>query len=110
LPTGTPFKPYIGAGVNYTIFYSADKGPVVNGIDYKNKFGFATQLGFDYDISKKLFINIDVKKIFLKTDVRVDASNLTPSGNPSLSPVLQNINADVKINPWVIGLGIGRRF
>jgi len=110
LPTGTPFKPYIGAGVNYTIFYNADKGPVVKDINYKNKFGLAAQLGFDYDISKKMFINIDVKKVFLKTDVRVDASNLTPAGNPGLSPTLQNINANVKINPWIIGLGIGRRF
>jgi outer membrane protein len=110
LPTGTPFKPYLGAGVNYTIFYSADEGPVVKGIDYKNKFGFATQLGIDYNISKKVFLNIDVKKVFLSTDVKVDASNLTPAGSPALSPVLQNINADIKINPWIIGIGIGCRF
>jgi outer membrane protein len=110
VPTGTPFKPYIGAGVNYTIFYNADEGPVVKGVNYKNKFGIATQVGFDYDISKKMFINVDVKKIFLSTDVKVDASNLTPANNPSLSPVLQNINANVKINPWVIGIGVGRRF
>jgi outer membrane protein len=110
LPTGTGFKPYIGAGVNYTIFYNADEGPVVQAIDYKNKFGFATQLGFDYDLSKKVFLNIDVKKIFLSTDVTVDASNLTPASNPALSPVLKNINADVKINPWLVGVGVGYRF
>lgn len=110
LPTGTAFKPYIGAGVNYTIFYNADKGPVVQNIDYKNKFAFATQLGIDYDVSKKVFINIDVKKIFLSTNVTVDAANLTPAANPSLAPTLKNINADVKINPWVVGVGLGYRF
>ena len=110
LPTGTGFKPYIGAGANYTIFYSADKGPVVQGISYKNKFAFASQVGFDYDLSKTVFLNIDVKKIFLNTQATVDASNLTPATNQALRPVLQNINADVKIRPWVVGIGIGYRF
>lgn len=109
LPTGTLFKPYIGAGANYTIFYSADQGSVVQDIDYKNKFSFAAQLGADFDISKKMFLNVDVKKLFLSTDASVNAANLTPSGSPSLAPVLSNINADVKIIPWVIGIGIGYR-
>jgi outer membrane protein len=109
LPTGTGLKPYIGAGANYTIFYSADKGPVVQGITYKNKFAFASQLGFDYDLSKTVFLNADVKKIFLATQATVDASNLTPSGNEALRPVLQNIPADVKIRPWVVGIGVGYR-
>lgn len=109
LPTGTLFKPYIGAGVNYTIFYSADKGPVVQGIDYKNKFAFAAQAGADFDISKKMFINIDLKKIFLNTTATVDASNLTPASNPGLASTLSNVNADVKIKPWVVGFGIGYR-
>ena len=110
LPTGTLFKPYIGAGLNYTIFYNADKGSTVGGIDYNNSFAFATQLGADFDISKKVFLNIDLKKIFLSTKVKVDASNLTPAGKPELAPVLKNIPADVKIRPWIIGVGMGYRF
>lgn len=107
LPLGCGFKPYAGAGVNYTIFYNASSGPVVKNVSYQNKFGFATQLGIDYDISKKLYLNIDVKKIFLKTDATVDASNLTPSAHPELNSVLGNIGAPTKINPWVFGIGIG---
>ncbi|WDF54273.1 OmpW/AlkL family protein [Mucilaginibacter sp. KACC 22063] len=110
LPTGTILKPYVGAGANYTIFYNADKGTTVQGIDYKNKFAFSAQLGTDIDLSKKVFLNIDIKKLFLNTDVTVDASNLTPAGSPSLAPVLRNIGADVKIKPWVVGIGIGYRF
>ena len=109
IPTKTLLRPYIGAGVNCTIFYNASQGPVVNDVKYDNKFAFATQAGIDIDVSKRMFLNIDVKKIFLNTNARVDASNLTPAVNPSLAPVLQNINADVKIRPWVIGLGIGCR-
>lgn len=101
------FNPYLGAGINYTIFYSADQGPVVKDISYKNKFAFAAQAGFDIDISKRMFVNVDVKKLFLSTTATVDASNLTPAGSPQLSPVLQNIEADVKIKPWLLGVGIG---
>jgi len=109
LPTGAAFKPYIGAGANYTIFYNADKGPVVQAIDYQNKFSFAAQAGIDYDITKTVFLNIDVKKLFLNTNATVNAANLTPAGNQSLAPVLKNINADVKIRPWVVGVGVGYR-
>ena len=109
VPTGTGFKPYLGAGLNYTFFYSADKGTTVQGIKYQNTASFAAQAGFDYDITKKVFLNLDVKKIFLKTDVKVDAANLTPASNPGLSAALQAIPATVNIKPWVIGVGVGFR-
>ncbi|MGZ3766335.1 MAG: OmpW/AlkL family protein [Mucilaginibacter sp.] len=110
IPTGTAFKPYLGAGINYTIFYSVDKGPTVNNVSYKDKFAFAVQGGFDFDVSKKVFINVDVKKIFLSTNVTVNAANLTPEGSPNLAPVLAAIPAAVKINPWLLGVGVGYRF
>lgn len=109
LPTGR-FNPYIGAGVNYTIFYSVNSGPVVNEVKYKDKFAFAAQIGTDYDISKRFFINVDLKKIFLKTTATVDASNLTPAGSPQLSSVLGNIKAAVKIEPWMPSVGVGYKF
>lgn len=95
------FNPYVGAGVNYTIFYNEKAGSVVQAIDYKNTFGYAFQVGFDLMIDDIFFINADVKKLFLNPDVTVDASNLAPG---------LSIPADVKINPWLIGLGFGIKF
>lgn len=95
------FKPYVGAGVNYTIFYNVKEGNVVRGISYDNTIGFAAQFGFDLFFNDKFFINADVKKLFLKTDVNVDASNLAEG---------LSIPAEVTINPWIIGLGFGMRF
>ncbi len=92
--TGKEFTPYIGAGINYTIFYGA-KDELLS-LGYKNKAGFSTQAGFDYQLNKKWFLNFDVKKIFLKTDVTV-------KGTPA------TILSDVEVNPFVIGLGIGTR-
>ena len=86
--------PYIGAGINYTIFYGAKDEALSLG--YKNKVGFSTQIGADFAISDKWFINVDLKKIFLKTDVNV-------KGTTTILP-------DVKINPFIIGVGIGTRF
>lgn len=95
------FRPYVGAGVNYTIFYNEKQGSVVKDIKYDNSFGYAFQVGFDLMIDDTFFVNADVKKLFLKTDVSVDASNLA-SG--------LSIPADVDINPWLIGLGVGMKF
>ncbi|MEM9681601.1 MAG: OmpW family outer membrane protein [Bacteroidota bacterium] len=90
------FKPYVGAGVNYTIFYGVDEGDVV-GMDYENTFGFSLQTGIDYNLNDKWFLNFDVKKLFLSTDVDVNTGE-------GILPV------EVDINPWIVGLGAGLKF
>lgn len=95
------FRPYVGAGINYTIFYNAKPGSVVKGIEYKNALGFAAQVGFDLMLDDTFFINADVKKLFLSTDVTVDASNLAAG---------LSIPAEVNINPWLFGFGVGMKF
>jgi len=49
------WKPYVGVGANYTIFYNENAGPTVNSVSYKNKFGLAAQLGVDVNVSKSVF-------------------------------------------------------
>ena len=97
------FRPYLGAGINYTFFYNVDAGNTIRDVDYDNSFGFAFQGGFDYDLNDKWFLNLDAKYILLSTDVTVNASNLVGEGSLS-------IPADVDINPFVIGFGVGMRF
>ena len=99
-PTKT-LKPYLGAGLNYTIFYSVDEGSVVKGLDYDNAVGFALQGGLDYMLNDKYFLNFDIKKLFLKTDVNVDATN--PASG-------LKIPAEVNIDPLLIGFGVGMKF
>ena len=94
------FKPYIGAGVNYTLFYNVKSGDVA-GVDYDNALGYAAQVGFDLMLDDTFFINFDAKRLFLSTDVTVDASNLAPG---------LSIPAEVDINPWLIGVGVGMKF
>ncbi len=94
------FKPYIGAGINYTLFYNVESGAVAD-VEYDNAIGYAAQLGFDLMLDDKFFINVDAKRLFLSTDVTVDASNLAPG---------LSIPAEVDINPWLIGVGVGMKF
>ena len=91
------FKPYVGAGINYTIFYGIDEGAVED-MDYDNSVSASFQLGFDYDLNDKLFLNLDAKYLTLGTDVTVNA------GGGTILPV------EVDINPLIVGLGIGIKF
>jgi len=91
------FRPYVGAGINYTLFYNDKPGAVVD-VDYDNGFGFALQAGADIPVNDTYFLNVDVKKLFLGTDVTVNAG------------AAGTVGADVDIDPWVIGVGVGRRF
>lgn len=89
------FIPYIGAGINYTIFYGVKDEAA--SLDYKNNAGFSMQAGFDYNINSKWFINVDAKKVLLKSDVTVKGT----------TPV---VLSGVKVNPYIFGIGIGTRF
>lgn len=95
IPDGT-FRPYVGAGLNYTIFYdeSAPRG-TVNSINYRNNIGYALQAGMDFGIDDHWGINADIKKIFLNTDLVLNGGGIT---------------ADVDIDPWVFGLGVAYRY
>lgn len=91
------FKPYVGLGINYTFFYGEDPG-AHKGISYDNSFGWAAQIGADIDLGDNLYLNFDLKRIAISTDVKLDLY----SG--------ASLTADVDINPWVAGIGIGHRF
>ncbi|WP_420400129.1 OmpW/AlkL family protein [Flagellimonas sp.] len=95
--TGGDFVPYVGAGLNLTLFYGVDEGPVADDVDYDTSIGYALQGGFDYMLNDKWFLNLDVKKLFLNTDATVNATTALGA----------TVGADVDINPWIIGFGVG---
>lgn len=84
-------KPYVGAGVNYTRFYNVDLPGL--SVD-RNSFGGALQAGVDIAITKNGYLNLDVKKIWIETDVKAGGAKLTT----------------LDIDPLVWGIGYGFRF
>lgn len=95
LPDGK-IRPYVGAGINYTIFFDDDPGDATS-IDYDDAFGLALQAGVDVEINDHWAVNFDVKKIWLETDVTVEALGNT-------------VKTDVDVDPWLFGVGLAYRF
>jgi len=95
-------RPYVGAGLNYTYFFSEKvTGPLQDGdatVDMDGSFGLAAQAGVDIDINDTWFVNLDVKYVDMDTTARF--SN-TAVGVAQI---------DVDVNPIVWGVGIGRKF
>jgi outer membrane protein len=96
-------RPYVGAGINYTVFYSYDlsadlAGLGITDVTFSNSFGFDGNIGIDFYIGDKWLINADIKYIQISTDADLRVG----------SDILDTIAVD--IDPWVFGIGAGIRF
>jgi outer membrane protein len=94
--TGGAFKPYVGAGLNYTLFFDEDTtGPLAgSSLKLDDSVGLAAQLGADFDVSDRMFLNFDVRWIDINTDAELDGSPLEK----------------VEIDPMVYSLTLGWKF
>lgn len=92
------FRPYIGAGVNYTRITSVNLAvPGVGALDLENdSFGGALQAGFDVKLNQNWYLNMDVKKVWIKSDLTLKATGTKVSA--------------VGVDPVLLGVGIGYRF
>lgn len=92
------FRPYVGAGVNLTLISDVNLAvPGVGALDLEgSSVGLAGQAGFDVKLGEKVFLNADLKYVAIRSDVSLAASG-------------QKVTA-VKVDPWLIGFGIGYRF
>lgn len=96
-------RPYVGAGVNYTLFYSEKASSAFEAaagntnVKLKSSFGWAAQAGIDIDLNEKMFLNLDVKYIDINTK-----GTLVTTG-------LGTQTVKVNLDPIVVGVGIGFR-
>lgn len=104
------FQPYVGFGVNYTIFTSEKVDAAVQeaasllAIKLDDSSGFAAQVGADLVFGEKWLVNIDVRYIQIQSKLLITVDD---GGN-----VIPNIPVPghVEINPWVYGVSVGYRF
>jgi outer membrane protein len=87
------FKPYVGAGINYTRFSSVNIAGGAVTLE-KDSWGPALQVGVDIPLSGNMYFNIDVKKVLIRTDVFAGAANV----------------GTFKVDPVLVGMGLGWRF
>lgn len=102
LPRST-VRPYVGAGVNWTIFYSEDANDNLTNVigatdvNLSNSFGWAVQAGVDIDITEKFFLNLDIKYVDIDTTATLTTGTLVNTTEVSLDPI-------------IVGVGFGIRF
>lgn len=100
---GAKVRPYVGAGLNYTLFYGEDASSGLEAalgetkVDLDDSFGFALQAGVDFDVGKNIFMNLDIKYIDMDTKAKLTTGDL-----------INRVKVD--INPIVVGFGVGTRF
>ena len=91
-------KPYIGAGVNYTIFGNRQNFPALGNSVTVNQssIGPVAQIGADYMFDRNWGLNIDLKYAAINTDVN------TVSGGNNLGKLT--------LNPWMPAVGVTYKF
>lgn len=102
-----PMRAYLGAGVNYTLFFDesiddAVVSPLVGGADVdvklSNSVGFAWEVGADFLINDNWLLNASVWNIDIDTEARLYVNDARVD------------KIDVEIDPWVYMVGVGYRF
>jgi outer membrane protein len=90
------FQPYVGLGVNYTMFFSEDTYGELEGTDLSldDSWGLAYELGADFMLGETWFLNANFRYIDIETDASLDGAFVDT----------------VEIDPWVYGAHLGFRF
>ena len=95
--------PYVGAGINYTNFLDRNlkvSSGALAGTKIKvdsDSWGYALQAGVDINLKDGWLINLDAKYVNIETDVKLNVAGWTKIDS-------------LDINPWVVGIGIGKKF
>lgn len=92
------FRPYLGAGVNYTNVTKVTWEPAVKAaLDpsiTRDSFGWALQAGVDVPMGNGWLINVDVKKVKIGVDVKSAGTKV----------------GDFNVDPLLFSVGFGKRF
>ncbi len=92
---GAAFNPYVGAGLNLTLISDVKLAGGALDLD-KTSVGLAAQVGADIKIAPSWYLNVDVKYVQIKSDVKDAATGAKVT--------------TVKVDPMLYGVGVGYRF
>lgn len=99
IPTNKRFKPFVGAGLNYTKIFSTEDGAITN-LEADDTFGFVLRAGFDYEITERHGLFFSANKVFASSTARGNAPGL--GGAP--------VTADIDLDPLILHTGWSFKF
>lgn len=99
-------QPYLGVGVNYTIFYDNDVdrsivaalGGTDGSLDIENSVGIAGQIGLDIYLTDHLLANVS----YMYADIDADATVKTNNG--------QRLRVEADLDPGIYRVNLGYKF
>jgi outer membrane protein len=103
MPGNSKFQPFLGIGVNYTVFFDEDvSGEAQNALGADNlklddSWGLAGRVGMDFMINDCWSLHAGAYYLDISTEAEVDSA-------------LGTVKVDVDVDPWVYTLGLGYRF
>ncbi|MGF1699300.1 outer membrane protein OmpW [Photobacterium makurazakiensis] len=102
MDSGSKFRPYVGAGVNYTTFFNEEfngtgKSVGLSDLSLDDSWGLAANVGLDYMIDDKWFAGASIWYADISTDVKFKQDG-----------VQKKVSTD--IDPWVFMLAVGYTF
>lgn len=103
MESGAAFQPFIGAGINYTVFFQEDTSGAAEAVlgadnlELDDSWGLAARAGFDYMLNDTWSFHAGVYYLGIDTKANLDTA-------------LGKVRVDVDINPWVYTVGLGYRF
>ncbi|MNF96615.1 Outer membrane protein W precursor [compost metagenome] len=103
LHASSRLQPYVGAGINYTIFFDEEltsqrEGQGFSNLELDDSWGLALEAGVDYMLTDTLLLNATVWYLDIDTTATTD---LAGAGQ---------VEVDVDIDPWVYMVGLGYKF
>ncbi|NVD08871.1 outer membrane protein OmpW [Vibrio sp. JPW-9-11-11] len=100
--SASDLRPYIGAGINYTVFFDEDLNSTatsngLSNLSLDDSWGLAANVGLDYMVNEDWFINASVWYADIDTTAKYTAGG-------------QEYSTKVDIDPWVFMIGGGYKF
>jgi outer membrane protein len=83
-------KPFVGAGVNYTRFFSTETTGVLAGTDLEldDSFGLAAHVGIDFEVGDKGSIRVDARWMDIDTDAKINGVDV---GTVEIDPLVYGV-------------------
>lgn len=102
LDSKSTVQPYVGLGINYTVFFDEDLTGArtqqgFSNLELDDSWGLAAQVGVDFMLTDNIMLNGQLRYIDIDTEATANSA-------------FGKVKVDVDVDPWVYMVGLGYKF